>query len=221
MGIPMGIPGGQGWQSSGRAGPRLRGEQRVGSGAGEAQEEEAQPWQRSSAGGVGAGEGILLESAGWDKESPAGTARELRKSSAGTWGQGGDTPGACTPNPPKPGWLQGEDFPCRQELCRVPGVTGEEGWELQGHGMWVSHHQQRGQRLLPRPGLGCSPKNALGRKGRTGWEPDDADPSAGTGEPQSCGAASPRQGGNVSAPESELKRLERTFETIESTPGRC
>lgn len=63
------------------------------------------------------------------------------------------------------GESQGEDFPSRQELCRVPGVAWEEGWELQGYGIWVSH-QQRGQRLLAcRPG--CSPK-CLGKEGEDG-----------------------------------------------------
>lgn len=91
---------------------------------------------------------------------------EEQENSAGRWGQGGDTPGACTPNPPGIQGARG-GFPMEQELCCVPGVAREEGWELHGHGIWVSHQPKAPACCPAGQGLAAAIKTPW--EGRGGW----------------------------------------------------
>lgn len=103
--------------------------------------------------------------------------------------------GATQPAPSPVGG-EGEDFPSRWEPRCVPRAAGEEGWELQrawdmgfSSAAWLrapACHPAVAKELSS----GC--KNALGRKGKTGSEPNDASAAGGYGHFHSrpcCGAA--------------------------------
>lgn len=135
-------------------------------------------------------------------------ARGHRRNACRDAGERGGAPGARTPKIlllqqgrrvtwPAPSPVgdegKGEDFPSRQELRCAPRAAGEEGWELQRlRDMGFSSAAGlRAPACCPAAAkeLGRSHKNALGRKGKTSLEPNDA--GAGGGDTGRAAASHP------------------------------